>query len=72
MLHVRATTKEDLSHQETGEPPSNVTKMLHPDLVEQIAKAFERELGVSQPENIASEKWDTLRDTIHRTAFTIF
>ena len=64
--------KEDLPHQETGDPRIDVNKMLQPGLVEQFATAFESKLDVSQSGFSATEKWDTLRDTVHRTTLTIF
>ena len=70
---MQLTTKEDLSHQETERSDRiDVSKMLQPDLLEQFAKAFERELDISHSGDSATEKWDTLRDTMHRTALTIF
>ena len=38
----------------------------------QFATAFESVFGVSQSGSSATEKWDTLRDNMHRTALTIF
>ena len=38
----------------------------------QFAEAFEREFGVAQPKDSATEKWEILRDTMHRTALATF
>ena len=50
----------------------DVSKMSQPDLVEQFARRFESELKTSQTGDSAMEKWDTLRDAIHRTALAMF
>ena len=55
-----------------GTPRINVSKMTHPDLVEQFAVAFEKEYDASQPGNTAIEKWEALRDTIHHTVQATF
>ena len=46
--------------------------MRQPDLVEQFTVDLERELAASQPRDSATEKWETLRDTMHRTALATF
>ena len=38
----------------------------------QFAAAFEREFGAPQPNDSATEKWEILRDTMHRTALATF
>ena len=42
--------------------------MSQPKLMSQFAEAFEREFGAPQPNDYVTEKWDILRDTMHRTA----
>ena len=46
--------------------------MSQPDFVEQFAEAFVREYDASQPGDSAPEKWESLRDTMHRTALATF
>jgi len=46
--------------------------MSQPDLVELFAGRFESELKTSQTGDSATEKWATLRDTMHRTALATF
>ena len=55
-----------------GNPRIDVSKMSRPDLVEQFAEAFEQELGALQPGDSATERWEALRDTMHRTALATF
>ena len=55
-----------------GTPRIDVSKMTHPDLVEQFAVAFQKEYDASQPGDAATEKWQALRDTIHRAALATF
>ena len=53
-------------------PRSNVSKMSQPNLMSKIAEAFEREFGAPPPKVYATEKWDILPDTMHRTALATF
>ena len=46
--------------------------MTQPDLVEQFAEAIEEEYDAPQSGDTATEKWETLQDTIHHTALAIF
>ena len=46
--------------------------MSQPNLMSQFVEAFEREFGAPQPNDSATEKWDILRDTMHRTALATF
>ena len=46
--------------------------MTQPDLMEQFAEAFEEEYDASQSRDTATEKWETLQDTIHCIALAIF
>ena len=55
-----------------GNPCIDVSKMTQPDLVEQFAEAFEEEYNASQSGDTATEKWETLQDTIHCTTLAIF
>ena len=43
----------------------DVSKMTQPYLMEQFAEAFEEEYDASQSRDTATEKWETLQDTIH-------
>ena len=43
-----------------------------PNLMSQFARAFEREFGAPQPKDFATEKWEILRDSMHRTALATF
>ena len=38
----------------------------------QLSVAFERDIGVSQPKDYAAEKWEILRDTMHRSTLATF
>ena len=40
--------------------------------MEQFAEAFEEEYDASQSGDTATEKWETLQDTIHHIALAIF
>ena len=46
--------------------------MSQPNLMLQFAEAFEREFGATQPNDSATEKWEILRDTMHRIALATF
>ena len=46
--------------------------MTQPDLIEQFAEAFEAEYDASQSGDTATEKWETLRDTIYCITLAIF
>ena len=46
--------------------------MSQPDLMEQFAQTFEKELGSLQPGDSATEKWEVLRDTLYHTALATF
>ena len=50
-----------------GIPRIDVSKMSQPDLTEQFAQTFEKELGSLQPGDFATEKWEALRYTMYRT-----
>ena len=72
VLQDQAATKKVPSHKETGEPRIDVSHMSQPNLMSQFAEAFEREFGAPQPNDSATEKWEILRDTMHRTALATF
>ena len=55
-----------------GNPRIDVSKMPEPGLVEQFAEALEQELSAAQSGNSATDKWEALRDTMHRTALATF
>ena len=42
--------------------------MSQPNLMSQFAETFEKEFDAPQPKVSATEKWEILRDTMHRTA----
>ena len=46
--------------------------MTQPDLIEQFVEAFEEEYDASQSGDGATEKWETLKDTIHCITLAIF
>ena len=46
--------------------------MSQPNLMSQFAWAFKREFGAPQPKYSATEKWEILRDNMHRTALGTF
>ena len=53
-------------------PRIDVSKITQPDLVDQFAEAFEKGYDASQSGDTATEKWKSLRDTIHHTALATF
>ena len=55
-----------------GNARIDVSKMSQPNLMSQFAEAFQREFGAPQPKDSATEKWEILRDTMHRTALATF
>ena len=55
-----------------GSPRIDVSKIYQPDLMEQFAQTFEKELGSLQPGDSATEKWEALRDIKHGTALATF
>ena len=55
-----------------GIPRIDVSKMSQSDLTEQFPQAFGKELGSLQPGDSALQKWEALRDTMHRTALATF
>lgn len=73
MLQDQDATKEILQLKETRNSlhrrQQNVTAQSHTE-VEQ--ETLEKELSFIQIENSASEKWETLRNTIHCTALATF
>ena len=46
--------------------------MTQPDLIEQFTEAFVEEYDASQSGDTATEKWETLQDTIHHITLVIF
>ncbi|XP_063595337.1 uncharacterized protein LOC134772300 [Penaeus indicus] len=55
-----------------GIPRIDVGRMSQPDLVEQFAVRFEKVMQTSQAGQTATEKWATLRDTMHSSALATF
>ena len=69
---IRLQPKRFHRTKKQGNPRIDVSKMSQPNLMSQFAEAFEREFGAPQPKDSATEKWEILRDTIHRTALATF
>ena len=55
-----------------GIPRIDASKMSQPDVMEQFAQTFEKELGSLQPGDSATEKLEALHDTMYRTALATF
>nr|XP_058967531.1 craniofacial development protein 2-like [Pocillopora verrucosa] len=69
---VRLHPKRFHRGKKKGSPRIDVTKLSQPDLKEQFAERFENHLATLQSGDSATEKWTTLRDTMHRTALATF
>ena len=69
---IRLQPKKFYHATKPGIPRIDVSKMTQSDLVNQFTEAFENEYDASQSGDTASEKWETLRDIIHRTAIVTF
>ena len=69
---IRMQPKKVHRHKKQGNPRIETSKIHQPDLVEQFTVDLERELAASQPRDSATEEWETLRDTMHRTALATF
>lgn len=69
---IRLQPKKFHRTRKQGNPRIDISKMSQLDLVEQFAEAFQKELDASQPGDSATEKWEILRDTMHRTALATF
>ena len=69
---IRLQPKRFHRTKKQGNPRIYVSKMSQPNLMSQFAEAFEREFGAPQPKDSATEKWEILRDTMHRTALATF
>ena len=69
---IRLQPKRFHRTKKQGNPRIDVSKMSQPILMSQVAEAFEREFGAPQPKDSATEKWENLRDTKHRTALATF
>ena len=69
---IRLQPKKFHRAKKLGNPRIDVSKMTQPDLIEQFAEAFEEEYDASQSGDTATEKWETLQDTIHHIALAIF
>ena len=69
---IRLSPKKFHRTKAKGNPRINTSKMSQPDLVEQFAENFEREVGASPFSETAAAKWESLRDIIHRTALATF
>ena len=55
-----------------GKSRIDIGKMSQPDLTQKFAEAFEQELCAAQTGDSALEKWESLRDIMHRTALDTF
>ena len=69
---IRLQPKKFHHAKKLGNPHIDVSKMTQPDLMEQFAEAFEEEYDASQSRDTATEKWETLQDTIHHITLAIF
>ena len=69
---IRLQPKRFHRTKKQGNPRIDVSHMSQPNLMSQFAEAFEREFGAPQPNDSATEKWEILRDTMHRTALATF
>ena len=69
---IRLQPKRFHRTKKQGKPRIDVSHMSQPNLMSQFAEAFEREFGAPQPNDSATEKWEILRDTMHRTALATF
>ena len=73
---IRLTPKRFHCSKKQGNPRIDVSSMSQPDLVQQFSEAFKNEYE-AHPQNktlptSATDKWKTLRDTIHKTALATF
>ena len=69
---IRLQPKKFHHAKKPGNLDIDVSKMTQSDLREQFTEAFEKEYDASQSGDTATEKWETLRDTIHHIALSIF
>ena len=69
---IRLQPKKFHRVKKPGNPHIDVSKMTQPDLMEQFTEAFEEEYNASQSGDTATEKWETLWDTIHCITLAIF
>ena len=69
---IRVQPKRFHRTKKQGNPRIEVSKMSQPNLMSQFAEAFENEFDVPQTKVSATEKWEILRDTMHRTALATF
>ena len=69
---IRLQPKRFHCTKKQGNPRIDVSKMSQPNLMSQFAEAFVREFGAAQPKYSATEKWQILRDTMHRTSLDAF
>ena len=69
---IRLQPKRIHCTRKQGNRRIDVRKMSQPNLMSQFAEAFEREFGATQPKDSATEKWEIIRDTMHRTALATF
>ena len=70
--NIRLQPKRFHRTKKQGNPRIEVSKMSQPNLMLQFAEAFEKEFGAPQPKVSATEKWEILRDPMHRTALATF
>ena len=69
---IRLQPKRFHRAKKQGNPRIDVSQMSQSNLMLQFAEAFEREFGAPQPNDSATEKWEILRDTMHRIAQATF
>ena len=63
---IRLQPKRFHCTKKQGNPRIDVSKMSPPNIMSQFAEALDREIGAPQPNDSATEKWEILRDTMHR------
>ena len=73
---IRLTPKRFHRAKKQGSPRIDVSKMSRPYFAQKFAEAFESEYDANlqdkAPPTSATEKWEKLRDAIHRTALATF
>lgn len=69
---IRMQPKKFHHAKKSGNPRLDITKMTQTYLVNQFAETFKREFDALEPSESATERWNTLRNTIHSTALAVF
>jgi len=69
---IRVQPKKFHHAKKPGNPRLDITKMTQPDLMDQFAETFKKEYDALETRESATERWHSLRDTIHSTALAVF